>query len=495
MAVCAAVYLVAVLASFPASVILGRAPPRFASWFDQGKYLASASAFAHLNLDPHQHWYPFLYSLCLAPFVWLPALIAVAIPDCLCFLLAYAGYRRVFGEFSISRRGCAGLFLVGTVAYPVSGDSWIQPWTTTLSAALIWIALALAIRIVRTADTDLARTGPLCNGLGVAICLLPLCRPADAIMAIPIVLPVCAKLVRHRACWPLLGRMIAAGSAVIGLGGLLYLGIYGPHPSGYLKLSAVYGANFGALGMKSYLILIDPRPWYPYGYGVLALMPWLLPGLAGALVQIGFGQNRLIATMLLVTASVYAVVMLAYIDFLPSGLWKFGNVHYFKWFIPMLAGFAWLFIRDFARYRTASAVALIAVALPASVHIDAVPAGGDQPARLAVFPAIQAPFDDVYFARSGLVDRSGTQRAVYDFHPVPSDRGPVYAEPLRRDFAGDERWIFPAASLSWPDNGAPAKAIVLPGRFPLLPLARYRAKVSVGWPCWLPPYGCRADLP
>jgi len=493
--VCAFVYVAAVLASFPVSVILGKSPPRFTLWFDQGKYLAASSAFLHFNLDQHRHWYPFLYSLCLAPFAWLPTLTAVLVPDCLFFLMAFVGFRSVFSEFAISRRACVVLFLFATVAYPVTGDSWIQPWTTTLSAGLVWTALALAIRIVKTTDAELDHAGARCIGLGVVLGLLPLCRPADAIMAVPIVLPVLAKLARHRLGWSMLARMILAGTAVIGIGGCVYLGIYGPHPSGYLKLSAVYGANFAWFGWKAYLILIDPRPWYPYGYGVLKIMPWLLLGLAGITVQIFSRKNRMITAILLATASVYSVMMISYVDFLPSGLWKFGNFHYFKWLIPMFAAFAWIFVRDFAHRPVASTIALVVAGLPAMLHIDAMPAARDEPARLVLFPAVRASFDDVYFARSGLTDRQGTQRAVYDFHPVPGDGGSVYAEPLRRDFAGDERWIFPADRLSWPDNGAPVRRIVLPGPFPMQPQARYKATVGFGWPCWLPPYACPTDLP
>ena len=45
--------------------------PLWRDWADQGRYLASAKAFASLDFDPAQHFYPPLYALVAAPFVWL----------------------------------------------------------------------------------------------------------------------------------------------------------------------------------------------------------------------------------------------------------------------------------------------------------------------------------------------------------------------------------------------------------------------------------------
>ncbi|HZV08262.1 MAG TPA: hypothetical protein VFF94_00835, partial [Novosphingobium sp.] len=194
-------------------------------------------------------------------------------------------------------------------------------------------------------------------------------------------------------------------------------------------------------------------------------------------------------------ALAYSAVMLAYIDLLPAGLWRFNNIHYFKWIFLLLALFCWTFLRDLKHHPRLSLAAFLCVMLPAALRLEPVPATTGEPARLAVFPAGVTEFADTYFSDIVLEDNAGHQVSSFDFHPVPDQAGLVLAEALRRDFAGNERLRPRLPADHWPVEGA---AIRNTARLPAVPqgaIARYRPALALGWPCWLPPYGCPASLP
>lgn len=486
-------FLIGIAVSNPPNVLLLKNDPHFTSWLDQGKYLKSASAFYHGNLNAREHWYPLLYPLLLAPFSFLPPLLTVLIPDLICYVTTYIAYRDVVRHFNVSTRMAVLLFLPATVVYYQTGDGWIQPWTTTLSCALIWIALALAARILDLKDEErLNGSGNVL--LGGVLGAIPLCRPADIVVSGMIGLCIIYATLYRRRLWSDFSTILLSCLAIACSGGALHFYIYGPHPSDYMKLSSAYGANLRWLGWKAYIILIEPMPWYPFGQGLFKILPWLPLGVAGILVNIKTAEKRAQALLLLLPAAAYLIVMLSYIDLLPSGLWKYGNVHYFKWIFPILSVFCWIFIRDFRLHRTVSVIAFIAVLLPCSLHINPIPAKPDEPARMVVFSGIPAEFSDIYFARSVIQDKKGALLNTFDYHQVP-DKKLIFAEALRRDFAGGERWIHPGDGVSWPEpNPNIRPRSILPGTFPAKALERYKPRVTIGWPCWLPPYGCSSGL-
>jgi hypothetical protein len=86
---------------------------------------------------------------------------------------------------------------------------------------------------------------------------------------------------------------------------------------------------------------------------------------------------------------------------------------------------------------------------------------------------------------------------LLDVHLVPNQAGLVLAEPLRRPFMGDEQWLWPGQDpLNRPGAAfASFQDTPLPGAFPRQDVGRYRPHVTLGWPCWLPPYDCPVSLP
>lgn len=489
-------FLIAAAFTAGPAVLLAQAPPGWSGWADQTQYLISAHALLHGDLTASAHWYPLLYPILLAFFAWLPDYYATLIPNLLCFLAALIGFQSVAARFGVGRWGAVLLFLPATILYPHADDpffsilaNWLIPWTTTLSSALIWLALALALRIG-------ASPRPLREGsvLGLLLGLIPACRPADIVVSGIIGLCLFIPLLVHARRWREFASIIAASLAVIAVYLALYLRIYGPHPTNYMLLSTAYGERFAQLGWKSVLILLAPRPWYPDGEGLLALLPWLALGAAGMVLALTRKQERWAIALLGLPALAYAAVMLAYTDLLPSGLWRYHNMHYFKWLFPLGALFAWVWLRRLPRQPIAASLALALVMLPASLHYSPAPAKPDAPARLVVFQDVPAPFPDVYFSRSLVTDSTGPQYNLLDVHLVPDGNGHVLAEALHRPFTGDEQWAWPGGDPlqrpGWQFTGTMSQ---LPGAFPRPAIARFRARLVLGLPCWLPPYGCDAS--
>ncbi|HZU62589.1 MAG TPA: hypothetical protein VFF98_02815 [Novosphingobium sp.] len=481
--------LIEALTNNPRVFVAARAA-KWESWADQGSYFRSAHAFLQGNLDPAMHWYPLVYALILAPFSWLPPFYAALIPDLALIIGCLVGFQMVAQRFGLSRWQALALFLPATLVYPHTGDSWLVPWTTTPSAAFIWLSLGLAFRL------EEGRRAPAeALGLGVLLGLIPLVRPGDALITAMVGLCLLKPLLIDARRWPELGAICLGGLAVILPYGALHVAIYGLHPSAYMALSGAYGLNLGRLGWKAYLIFIEPRPWYPYGDGVLKRLPWFALGAAGLLVAACRKGRRWQVAVLALPALAYSAVMLAYIDLLPAGLWRFNNIHYFKWIFLLLALFCWTFLRDLKHHPRLSLAAFLCVMLPAALRLEPVPATTGEPARLAVFPAGVTEFADTYFSDIVLEDNAGHQVSSFDFHPVPDQAGLVLAEALRRDFAGNERLRPRLPADHWPVEGA---AIRNTARLPAVPqgaIARYRPALALGWPCWLPPYGCPASLP
>lgn len=496
LAIVALAFLVGVVLSHPIPMLLLEQPPRFASWFDQGQYLTSARALFHGDLSPGQHWYPMLYPLLLAPFAGLPPLVQTTLVDTACFLAAYWGFREVARLVGLTGISSAVVFLLSTVAWPQIGSGWLMPWTTTPSAALIWLALAWT---TRTLDRDHPQALSLrrAAALGVVLALIPLGRPGDVPVAALIGAIAAWGLIRHERRWDALGAIIGAGLAVVALGLALHLAIHGPRPSLYMLLSAAYGTNLAWTGWKAYLLLVEPRPWYPEGYGLLRVLPWLPFGLAGLLLLLlADARRRMLGLLLVLPAAACTVVMLAYIDLLPSGLWAFGNVHYFKWLLPALALGMVHWLSRLRHRPAAAALAVTPLLLLGALRLDPVPVAADRPARLVVFEGVDDDGALVYFGHSSVEDAAGAQRNLLDVHLVPApDQHRVLGEALRRDFAGNEVWHDVPRGVSWPVNPMEVATRPLHGPFPRRPVARYAPALGIGWPCWLPPYACPVTLP
>lgn len=454
----------------------------WSGWQDQTLYLRSATALSHLDPATAEHYYPLLYPLAGTLFLQAWPSQPFFLVDLACYMLAFVGFRRVAVALQVRPIPALVVFLAATVGQFGFAKLWIEPWTTTPSAALLWLALGATAQFWRTGDVARSRDAIV---LGISLALVPFARPGDAAIAAIIAVSAGFALYRVRA-----GRLamyaVSAGVIAVALPASLYLAIYGFRPSPYMLYSAGYGFNFGWLGWKAYVLLVDPRAWFGGGVGLLEAAPWLLLGAAGLIAGCWNPvARRPIALTLAAVATLYTVLMLAYVDLLPTGLWRYNNVHYFKWLLPLFGLSAWCLVRDAWR-RPASLLTLVPLLLGVTIRLDPVRVAATAPARMVVFPAPRGTdWTSTYLATAWLSDAISEQRNSFDYHQILVG-DTVYAVALRRPFAGDERWLGDdrvRAQLTNHDGGGLAP-LYLTGPWPKTPLIRYGMKVSFGLPRW-----------
>ncbi|MGN6620235.1 MAG: hypothetical protein ACTHKR_04120 [Sphingomonas sp.] len=448
------------------------AAPPWAGWFDQSRYIASVHALMRLDFDAGQHWYPPAYALSALPFAWITPNTPFLIADGVLFALTAAAFARAMRPFGIGPWLAAAIFALSTLAITPIAILWTEPWTTTLSSALLWGLFATLAMLIDGDGKPAA--GPLL-AVGALVAALPATRPADAVGGIAAL--IAASLIAARR--GVLNRrtvgLVAAGGLAVAIPyGLLYLAIYGPQLSGYIIAGKGQGFAFDDLPWKAYTLLIAARPWFPDGRGLIEVAPFLLPGMAGLLATAvtGSREARRMLALIAVIGLPLLAVQLAYTDFQPPGMWVFGNAHYLIWLLPLGGGGVWLWLRTFIRWRewAVAMAATLAVLALACVRPLPVAVGKDRPARMLQFQgALARQWSEAYFASVVVRDAKGTMKNVGGFHQLPDDHG-------EREIAISRLFTGPAKRRD-------------PGELPPYngwqqPYARYAVKLSFGWPCW-----------
>ncbi len=418
-ALCAVVLALTVLATHAAKY------PHFAGFWvgvDQQRYLDAAQAWAGFDLSPgRQHYLP-LYPLMAAPFVWLTPWQPFMLPDLACLLASlllfvWIGRRLAPGWPD----GVAALcFVVAVMGSKLLLGLWIVPWSSTGAAPFQFAALLLALRFGERPGAGRAAA------LGLCIAMIAGFRPSDA----AVVLVACGGF----AVWSLWARRRgavfsgAAGlAAFCGLAaGLLAIGalhwlVFGFSPGPYIAESAGIGFEWRLLPMRWVMLVVGPRPLLPEGSGMVAHLPWLIPGIAGLLLALVQARGRPVAPAFLTGAAValHWALYLVYRDMHADGLWRFYNIHYFKWTFPFLVFWAAQCLHALSmpgrrrRALVALAVALLLFAwrpvlrkplvMEASVRGQHI--GLPRAPRLdeAVRLPVVAGWTDIYFARTTLM--------------------------------------------------------------------------------------------
>lgn len=471
--------------------------PKWNAYFDQAWYVRSANAFAAGDLARAEHWYPLLYPLVAAPFAWVLPNDPFFLPDALLYGLTAVAFIRTLRHLKVDDAWSAAIFVLTTLTLWRFAKLWIEPWTTTLSAALIWWLLAIIGDVVLGAGRDERPSGIRDRhavAIGALAGALPLVRPTDALVSAVMLLFVCGWLHHQKRLSVRALALLAAGAvAVIGPYLALHVAIYGWTISDYERAAALQGFTFGDLPWKIAIIVVSPRPWYPDGLSLFEGLPAILPGLAGlgvAAAAMPRAGRRLLALAALVAVP-YCAVFLAYTDLQPPGIWQFSNAHYFKWLFPLLTAGCLLLIRAFLdRRRVWPAIGALAIVLiptclrPLPVRVD-----DREPARMLLFRGDTTGFwrshettkawERAYFRPAQIVDARGTLVNVGRFHQVPDHAGERAIATMRL-FAADARRI---------DAGDAA-----PFRGPEPPYARYGVRLSVGVPCWLSRKTCERSL-
>jgi len=139
------------------------------------------------------------------------------------------------------------------------------------------------------------------------------------------------------------------GAAV---GPVIFIGfnelIYGAPLGNYVQIASRHGFFIADLPEKLYSIFLNAQPLYgEVGAGLVQHYPWLLFALAG-LVWVLWRGDFVMRTIAL-AMSTFFVLYLPYGDLLPSGMWRYLNIHYFKWTFAFFALFATLLLMKILR--------------------------------------------------------------------------------------------------------------------------------------------------
>ncbi len=429
----------------------------FHDGLDQSYYLEAARAWASLDLSPARHHYLPLYPLLGAAFVWLTPAQPFMLPDLICLLASLLIFVRIGRRLAPgwSDVALALCFLVAVA----SGKwmffwLWVVPWTSTGSAPLQYLAVLLALRF-----GERPQPGPAA-ALGASIALVAGFRPSDAgVLAATTGAYTLLALTRDRAT--LRTYTLTTGAALAGLlAGALpwvaaHMAIFGTQGGPYIQKSAAIGFEWRLLPMRWVTLAIDPRPLLPTGNGIAEVLPWVIPGIAGMLAALipRPGRPMAPATLAAATVSLHWALYLTYRDLNPDGLWRFVNIHYFKWTFPFLTLWAAQFAVAPAQGRAARTRALAAAVLtlalfawrpllrkPETVDVAAVPnASGGESLRLspglarlnrALFLGLSGRWEDIHAGKFILHDGGAEFRSQYDFKVLPTANGALIF-PLR----------------------------------------------------------------
>ena len=444
-------------------------------WFDQSMTLRSTAALVHWNLDPSQHHYPLGYALLGVPSYFKAPNHPFFLVGLLSLLAAFAGFVALSRRLGLPAVLAAALFAAATLGDGALFRQWVIPWNTTPVGASVWLLLAAC-----AAWLD-GRRHPFLIGLLAGS--VPACRPSDAVLILPCLAALAWSDFRaHRpSSWKLglrdWGWLAAGTAAVLAPIVALHLAIYGPASSLYMRDSAQIGFTLHDLGWKAYVLLLDPFPWFADGTGLLQHAHWIALGFAGLVPALVRGlKDRMLAAVL----AVHGVLYVSYVDLLPTGLWRFMNVHYFAWAVPGYALVAALLVRDLVRPGRARRIAALSLAgavvvlclrcVPEAVAVQ-------YPAKAVDFAGPMPSFMDTYLlkplavrdARGVLLNKADMRVFLYP--------GGVRVIGLRRDLVGPVEWL-------------PGEAP--PGFEGTAPAARWAGSIHLAWP---PPWLSRARPP
>ena len=320
-------------------------------WADQGEYLKSIRAFATGAINSNYFLYPPLYALLSAPFWLVSREHAVLVPDLIYCLVFH-------GSLLIVARRFYGTVLPGLVCFALlvtlpimTIDQWVIPWTTSLQAAL----LGIMILIFSTGETKSepfrlasAKDWRLFGAFFIVYGALAPTRPLDVVVWFPFALVYFLKttIASIRGSPQGLGRVVVAAQCLMlaaTCGALLVLGYLAFNLAVHHSLFGIYGALAGSKGyfpadLPEKILSTFWNSEVVYGEARQALferIPFFAPVFAVSLVTAVVVND--VRRWIVLTALLNFLVYLPYGDLLPTGFFRYFNLHYFKWAFPWLA--------------------------------------------------------------------------------------------------------------------------------------------------------------
>ncbi|WP_418124271.1 hypothetical protein [Variovorax sp. 160MFSha2.1] len=327
-------------------------------WFDQGEYIKAAAAIRAGDFSPGKHAYPPLYPAIGS--IFLPFL--PVHPFFFFNLLGLLAFSYVFVAFAtryVSQLEAFLLLAISLYFNEIIILNFAIPWTTTGTAV---IYAATIYQLLRKSKQEKLNSGIALESIK-AFCfsglfsLLVVLRPVDAGAAAvfyPAYLYFSYKsLSLSGTAAPtrnafLFAQVVALGAGLligISLFFLFNLKVYGQILGGYFKSTAVGSGYFPLeLPRKIFSLVFDSYTFFLEPNGSLVThFPWLILGIVGTLAALlrGPALLRMMAAAICLQFCLYA----PYGDLLPNGVYRYYNIHYFKWMFPYLAFFGWLVVR------------------------------------------------------------------------------------------------------------------------------------------------------
>ena len=458
------------------------------SWWDQGKYLEEATAWAHGSLSPALHYYLPGYPLLATPWIWLGQADPFLVPNLVCLVggLVLFGFlsARVLDDRRFGFALGALVFTATTALSPLVLWSWVVPWSTTPASLCLSAALLAALRFL---DRPRPAAAFLVGLLGFSTACF---RPADCLCLALVAGPVLLSAVEMRGPQARPFRIAAAAVAGAGLplAGLVlaHVVVYGQEAGDYLALSSRIGFEWRLLPLRWVLLVLDPMPFLPSGRGLAAAFPWILPGMAGMVAALlaPHGAGRRVHLLVVGVALLDGATFLAYRDLHPPALWRYLNYHYFKWVLPVFGLYLILLLRMLAQPRRLPA--LVGMAVVALLSLWRVEPAGLVPLRrpASAGSGIHLP--------AGLSLSQGLMVPASD----PSDLayfGPDIIATGTRTFLNTEAfktYVVPGGLMVLPLRSMPAEASLFkPAAGVLLDTAAtpllFRERLAFGLPCWI----------
>lgn len=309
------------------------------AWSDQGEYLKAAKAAASLDFSASNYFYPPIYPLLGSLFVRWNPMHAFALLDIVCFI-AFAHYFVSFARRYVGWPWAMCVLVMSLISAQEISAVWIEPWTSTLVAATYAFLFFDVGRLSESNEGIDYRRLAIWGGCGGLIFAT---RPVDAVAIAPLFIFVLLYVFRSHArsgsMESLTFQMLALLSSGL-FGVAFFVGfnvfVHGSPGGAYFAASRVNGFYVADLFEKSVSMLLDSGSIYNVpSEAFFAKLKWLALVVPAALYGVLRGPAMI---RLLITVAVAQLLLyLPYSNLLPTGLWRYHNIHYFKWLIPYAA--------------------------------------------------------------------------------------------------------------------------------------------------------------
>lgn len=495
-------------------------------WFDQGEYIKAARALRAGNLASENYFYPPVYPMLGALFVGLNPMHPFLLVN-LAGFLTFAHFFIALARRHIGWPAAVAVFALSFLSDKTLVAVWVEPWTTTVVAAIYAFLFWAFDRLLSDVDRPSAVRLAILGGLGGLVFST---RPADAVALSPLFLciiwymappnrPASDATPWNRYCGNVVA-MVLMGLAACAL--FIIFNILVHHSVGgrYFSVSTQSnGFHFADIFEKAVSIFLDAGSLYNApDDSVLHRIKWLALAVPGAIYVIFFAP--IVLRLLLAVVVLQLALYLPYADLLPTGVWRFQNIHYFKWLLPYLALLICWTARDFLLNRgkggarkivLAAAIILGLVVLATRIQLvdvegrslEACPGqgsrcviigfAGSEPAEVdkISFPTMIGDFRSVYFSSNARVAIDGRELThVRDFRFLPAEQGvdllfirPVSARQIRIDtgtLSFDQGEVVPRVSRYRFGLGLPAWAVKAGKPAPGSAVVHYQSTLAQG---------------